>query len=148
MISICAPSRMLITGKRADISEALDLLGQAIERDPHYGPALALGGDLPSAARSQRLDKRPGVKPPQGHRSRPAGASGRQRRPGVLGSAAYALAYFGEDIDAAIGLIDRALALNPSFARGWYVERLAQAVGRATRSRDRAFRDIVAPQPA
>ncbi len=30
------------------------------------------------------------------------------------------LGYFGEDIDAAmIGLIDRALALNPSFARGW-----------------------------
>ena len=29
------------------------------------------------------------------------------------------LAYFGEDIDAAIPLIDRALALNPSFAYGW-----------------------------
>jgi tetratricopeptide (TPR) repeat protein len=41
--------------------------------------------------------------------------------PGVLGRAAYALAYFGEDIDAAIELIDRALALNPSFARGWVI---------------------------
>jgi adenylate cyclase len=29
------------------------------------------------------------------------------------------LAYFGEDLDAMIGLVDRALALNPSFARGW-----------------------------
>ncbi len=30
------------------------------------------------------------------------------------------LAYFGEDIGAMIGLVDRALALNPSFARGWF----------------------------
>ena len=29
--------------------------------------------------------------------------------------------YFGEDIGAMIGLVDRALALNPSFARGWYL---------------------------
>jgi adenylate cyclase len=28
-------------------------------------------------------------------------------------------ARFDADIDAAIGLVDRALALNPSFARGW-----------------------------
>jgi predicted TPR repeat methyltransferase len=31
------------------------------------------------------------------------------------------LAYFGEDIGAMMELIDRALALNPSFARGWYL---------------------------
>jgi hypothetical protein len=31
------------------------------------------------------------------------------------------LAAFGEHIDAMIGLADRALALNPSFARGWYL---------------------------
>jgi len=30
------------------------------------------------------------------------------------------LAWYGEDIDVAIGLIDRCLDLNPSFARGWY----------------------------
>jgi adenylate cyclase len=29
------------------------------------------------------------------------------------------LGFFGEDIDVAIGLIDRSLTLNPSFARGW-----------------------------
>jgi len=38
---------------------------------------------------------------------------------GILGRAADTLAYFGEDIDTAIELVDRALALNPSFARGW-----------------------------
>ena len=30
------------------------------------------------------------------------------------------LGRLGEDIDAAVALIDRALALNPSFANGWY----------------------------
>jgi tetratricopeptide (TPR) repeat protein len=34
--------------------------------------------------------------------------------------AATVLGAFGEDIDAMIGLLDRALALNPSFARGWF----------------------------
>jgi predicted TPR repeat methyltransferase len=34
--------------------------------------------------------------------------------------AAHVLAAFGEDIDAMIASIDRALALNPSFARGWH----------------------------
>ena len=44
--------------------------------------------------------------------------------PGILANAAHVLAYFGEDIGAMIGLVDRALALNPSFARGWYVSGL------------------------
>ncbi len=41
--------------------------------------------------------------------------------PGVLANAAFVLGYFGEDVGAMIGLVDRALALNPSHARGWYV---------------------------
>jgi adenylate cyclase len=39
--------------------------------------------------------------------------------PGILADAALALAYFGEDIGTMMALVDRALALNPSFARGW-----------------------------
>jgi hypothetical protein len=41
--------------------------------------------------------------------------------PAVLVNAAYALTYLGEDIGAMIALIDRALGLNPSFARGRHV---------------------------
>ena len=37
--------------------------------------------------------------------------------PRILANAATALALFGEDIGAIIGLVDRALALNPSYAR-------------------------------
>jgi adenylate cyclase len=40
--------------------------------------------------------------------------------PGVLANAALALAFFGEDIDAMIELVDRSLAVNPNFARGWH----------------------------
>jgi adenylate cyclase len=41
--------------------------------------------------------------------------------PGILANAAHALAYFGEDIGAMMALVDRALALNPNFARGWFI---------------------------
>ena len=34
--------------------------------------------------------------------------------------AAIVLGRFGEDIDAALALIDRTLSLNPSFAQAWY----------------------------
>src|SRR5206468_6391142 len=44
-----------------------------------------------------------------------------ENAPGVLADAAYALACFGEDIDAMIVLVDRALAFNPSYARGWHI---------------------------
>jgi adenylate cyclase len=30
------------------------------------------------------------------------------------------LGFFGENVDAAVALMDRSLALNPSFAEGWY----------------------------
>ena len=39
----------------------------------------------------------------------------------ILAKAAHALAYFGEDIGAMMALVDRALALNPNYARGWHV---------------------------
>jgi adenylate cyclase len=44
--------------------------------------------------------------------------------PATLVNAAHALSYFGEDIGAMIALVDRALTLNPSFARGWHVSGL------------------------
>jgi len=44
-----------------------------------------------------------------------------QDDPGILANVAFVLAYYGEDIGTMKGLVDRALTLNPSFARGWYV---------------------------
>jgi TolB-like protein len=106
------------TGK--GIVRTLELLGQAIERDPHYGPALALAAhchqglevngwtENPEAARHTSVDL-----------ARQALRSGPDD-PGVLAPAAFVLGYFGEDIDVSLGLIDRCLTLNPSCARGWH----------------------------
>jgi tetratricopeptide (TPR) repeat protein len=41
--------------------------------------------------------------------------------PGILANAAFALAFLGEDIGAMMALADRALTLNPNFARGWNI---------------------------
>src|SRR6516162_8393644 len=41
--------------------------------------------------------------------------------PLTLVNAAFALAYFGEDIGAMMTLVERALALNPNFSRGWHL---------------------------
>jgi adenylate cyclase len=46
---------------------------------------------------------------------------------GILANGALVLAFLGEDIGAMIGLLDRALALNPSYARGWYLSGLLRA---------------------
>jgi TolB-like protein len=111
----------LFFSSSALMPEVLHLLDRAIERDPRYGPALAFAANccvrLVIDGRSENLE-----------------ASGRKcvglaRRalevasndPGVLANAAVGLAYFGEDIGAMMALVDRALALNPSFARGWFL---------------------------
>jgi len=59
--------------------------------------------------------------------------------PAVLANAAYTLAYFGEDISAMLALVDRALALNPSYARGWYVSAILDLIGSEP---DRAIKHI------
>jgi adenylate cyclase len=102
------------------IFEALRLLEKAIAIDPGYGPALSW------AAICQLYFVRDGwTEEPETSR-RKASDFARQalqvgeNDPRILANAAYVLAYFGEDIGAMIGLVDRALALNPSFARGWH----------------------------
>jgi TolB-like protein len=103
------------------LAEALRLLDQAIERDPHYGPALALAATAGSrnVSNGQSKDWRADSRRCTDLARRGLQVAGDD--PGVLANAAFALAYFGEDIGAMMALVDRALALNPSFARGWLV---------------------------
>jgi len=103
------------------IPEALRLLEQAIARDPYYGPALAVAAICCFRLVIDGRSQDPGA-------DRLKGADFARRAlevagddPGVLVNAAIALAFFGEDVGAMLGLVDRALALNPSFARGWQV---------------------------
>jgi TolB-like protein/class 3 adenylate cyclase len=105
---------------RESYVEALDLLNQAIQRDSRYAPALALAASCRSS-----LDVAGWIGDAGANRdealelTRRALAAGRDD-PNVLAYGAYVLAYFGEDIIAAIALIDRCLELNPSFAVGWW----------------------------
>jgi adenylate cyclase len=101
--------------------EALGLLEQAIAIDAHYGPALALAANchrrlvIGGWAEQQETSRRKAID--LARRALEVGESETR----VLVHAAFVLAELGEDIGAMIGLVDRALALNPSFARGWYV---------------------------
>ena len=100
---------------------ALRLLEQAIERDPYYGPALAL-----AAVCCGRRYTIGGSEDPEADNRKAASFARRALQvagedPAVLANAAYALAFLGEDIGAMMALVDRALALNPSFARGWHI---------------------------
>jgi TolB-like protein/class 3 adenylate cyclase/Flp pilus assembly protein TadD len=109
----------IFTWEQIGVLQALELLRQAIERDPQYGRALALAArchhdlhvngwtEFPEASRRAGVD----------FARRALGAAGDD--PEVLATAAYTLGYFGEDIYAAVAFADRALEINQSFARGW-----------------------------
>jgi TolB-like protein/class 3 adenylate cyclase len=100
-------------------ASALALLQQAIERDAHFGPGLAL-----AAACHQFFYVNGWSQDPKANRHSGINMARRALRaapddPVVLATAAYALAVFGEDTNAALSLVDQALALNPSYATGW-----------------------------
>jgi len=105
--------------EKRHVFQALDLVEQAIESDPNYGPALALAAHC-----HQWLVANDWASDVESTRSKGLVLARRALRcapddPEVLGFAGFTLAHCGEDINVALGLIERALALNPSFARGW-----------------------------
>jgi adenylate cyclase len=110
---------MIASQEGERLREAALLLQQAIERDPNFGTALAAAalvrvqmdvagwGDDPASNQAEAIAL--------ARRAVEAATDD----PSALSGAAFALGYFGEDINAAITLVDRALALNPSDARAW-----------------------------
>jgi adenylate cyclase len=110
-----------VTARERDrLEHAFELLRRAVERDPHYGPALAQTAyyhyqlDLHGWADDRECNRLKSIDlARQGLRNAPDD-------PEVLVHAAHVFGYFDEDIDAAIALVDRALVLNPSYASGWY----------------------------
>jgi len=109
------------------VIEALGLLEQAIAIDRRYALALSWAAichmwlvregwaEAPETSRRKADDlARLALEPAEDD-------------PRILANAALVLASFGEDIGAMIGLVDRALAVNPSFARGWYISCILRA---------------------
>jgi adenylate cyclase len=95
------------------------LLEQAIAIDRHYGPALAWAAICHFRLVTDGWAEDPGTSRRKGIDLARQALQVGENDPGILVHAALVLGYFGEDIGAMIGLVDRALALNPSYARGW-----------------------------
>src|SRR5262249_49576289 len=104
---------------RPQILAALDLLEQAIRLDSNYGAALATAAfcrfqvDLNGWTGVLKANRREAVD--AARRALEAARSD----PSAIIRAAMVLAYFGDDINAMMSLVDRALELNPNFALGW-----------------------------
>jgi adenylate cyclase len=101
-------------------TRALDLCSQAFMRDPSYGAALALGAHCCIMLYINGWNDDPGACRREG-----VGLAQRALRvgdddPSTLARAAYVLGNLGEDIDAAITIVNRSLEMNPSFAHGWF----------------------------
>jgi TolB-like protein/class 3 adenylate cyclase len=111
----------MVLSSARHVPEALRLMEQAIERDPRYGPALGWAAFcyhrllIDDRSEDPEADIRKGVDLAR----RALEVAGDDA--GTLVNAAVTLAHFGEDIGAMMALVDRALALNPNFARGWHV---------------------------
>jgi adenylate cyclase len=108
-----------VSAQKDGILGALGLLERAVGRDPRYASALAL-----AALCHQFLCVNGWSEDEQASRAESLDLAQRGLRCGeddaeVLATAGYVLGYFGEDINAAISLIERSLELNPSYARGW-----------------------------
>jgi TolB-like protein len=107
--------------RKEGLVTALGLLEQAIAIDRHYGPALSWAAIChlrlvtESWTEAPEQDRQKGID--LARRALQVGEN--ENDPRVLANAAVVLANLGEDIGAMMGLVDRALMLNPSFARGW-----------------------------
>jgi TolB-like protein/class 3 adenylate cyclase len=111
----------MVLSSTARSPEALRLMEQAIERDPLYGPALAWAAFCYMRACQDGRSEDPVAEGRKGIDLARRALQVAGDDPGVLANAAVVLSYFGEDIGSTSALVDRALALNPSFARGWHV---------------------------
>jgi TolB-like protein/class 3 adenylate cyclase len=103
------------------LAEALDLLEHAIAIDEHCGPALSL-----AAMCCMRLVREGWAEEPEAATRKSVNLARQALQvagddPGILANAAFVLANFGEDIGTMMALVDRALALTPSFSRGWFL---------------------------
>jgi len=99
--------------------EALGLFEQALAIDRHYGPALCGSAVCHMRCAANGWDEAPEANRRQAIELARQALQATQNDPGILAYAAFVQAIFGEDIGAMIGLVDRALAFNPSFAVGW-----------------------------
>lgn len=103
------------------VPAALALLERSIARDPDYGPTLGLAASCSMRLCMDGSSTNPAADAAKGAEYAWRALEAAPDDPDVLANVAQPLAYAGEDIRRALAVMDRALALNPSFARGWYM---------------------------
>ena len=144
MIFISAPLQQSSLATREGLAEAIRLAHRALELDPRFGRAAALAGVfhlhnvLFGYADDPQFDRREAVR-----LSRLA-LSLDDSDPDTLAAAAVISAFMVGDIESALEMADRAVALNPNsfdvwLSRGW-VYRDAGLPEEAVRSFERAIR--------
>jgi TolB-like protein len=101
--------------------EALALMTEAIARDPNYAPALGYAAICHFRAVVDCWSKDPEADTNQAIDYARRALTFASDDPSAIVHAATVLGYFGEEIGSMIALVDRALTLNPSYARGWYI---------------------------
>jgi len=105
--------------ERNAIFRALELLEQAIERDPRYGRALVEAAACHFDAHQNGWSENPGESRRKGMEFARRAIEAAAEDSFVLCRAASVLGYFGEEIDVAIAMLDRGLELDPSSHIGW-----------------------------
>jgi tetratricopeptide (TPR) repeat protein len=101
------------------VKQALILLGQAIDRDPHFANALARAAYCHAV-----LDAIGKVEEPEANRGIALDLARRALRTAgenatALACIAHVLGYFNEDIENALAILARSIAVNPNSFWGW-----------------------------
>ena len=129
------------------IPEALRLLEQAIARDPRYGPALAWAAFCCFRLVLDGRSEDPAGRPSEGHRFRTASPGSGRRRPGHPGECRPRAGLFRRGHRRHDGVGRPRPGAQPELRARLAHQRRPQALGGPTRHRDRAYRDLAAPQP-
>jgi TolB-like protein len=111
---------------KAATLKALEFVDRAIALDPGYGSALALAAvchnlvDLYGWSDEPEINRERGIE--MAHQALAAAPDDAS----VLAYAAFAVAHLEHDNDAAVALLDRAIALNPGCSSAWFMSGLVR----------------------
>ena len=106
---------------RNAIAAAQPLFGEAIQRDPEFASAYAMAAGCYSWRKLSRWLTDPEAEVAEGTRLAHRAVELGQNDAVALAGGAHALAHLVGDLDGSVALLDRALALDPNLASGWYL---------------------------